>query len=256
MPFQLAKAFSPAYTVLKPEEDADFVQVRGASWDSSAYVCISNEPGRNFKVGFVQVLYESELIATYERHTLSREYKVPVLDSDPGMYPWYESRVDDTPEVTGTNGDVSVTAKISDRPSSGLRWYFQGDATDPLLNVKWRKKFKTWLVVRDQDVVPLPRSFEAVLAQFNYSIEASFNVFLDNAVGRRCVVATGAEKPNKPELVSPPTPIHSCIWVDRVANSSYAQVIKNRSIVKAAVAPQGPVLTGANVRDLAKRFQK
>ena len=256
MPFQLAQAFSPSYTVLKPDEQTNVVQVRGASWDSSASVRITSEPGRNFKVGFVQVLYESELIATYERHTLSREYKLPVLDSDPGMFPWYEDSVADSPEVTGTNGSILVAPRIVDRPSSGLEWHFGGDAADPLLNVKWRKKFKTWLVVRDQDPTPLPTSFEAVLAQFNYAIEASFNVFVANAVGRRCVVATGQEKPNKPELVSPTTPIHSCIWIDRVANSSYRNVVKDRVVVKAAAAPPGPVVTGANVRELAKTFKR
>jgi len=254
MSFQLAQAFSPSYTVLKPEELADKVQVRGASWDSSATVRISNEPGRSFKVGFVQVLYESELIATYETNTLSREYKLPVLDSDPGMFPWYEDSVTDSPEVTGTNGDVLAIARIVDRPSSGLLWYLNGDVDNPLLNVKWRKKFKTWLVVRDQD--QLPNSFAAVLAQFNYAIEASFNVFLDNAVGRRCVVATGAEKPNKPELVSPTTPIHNCIWIDRVANSSYGDVVKTRIVVKAGGPPAGPVIPGGNVRELAKLFNK
>ncbi|HEY1375331.1 MAG TPA: hypothetical protein VGF55_00970, partial [Gemmataceae bacterium] len=175
MPFTLEKAFSPTYKLAKPVEDATSLKISPATWDSAAVVLVTNEPGRRFKVGFVQVLLESNLVATYEHHTLSRDYNdLPILDSDPGMFPWYESHPSYSPEKNGNNGTVRFTAKMSDTPSSGVRWHAKDvQPPDPLVKVYFRKKFRTWLAVRDVTAPPLANTFETILSQFDYVIEAT-----------------------------------------------------------------------------------
>jgi len=253
MAIALAKAFSPSFKVGKPIEEANFLKNQFAEWDTSAQVSITNEPGKRFKVGFVQILLECDVVFTFEKTLMKETYPLPILDSDPGMFPWYESAVAYSPEVAGTNGTVTVEPRLFDRPSSGAWWHYRNDATDPLLHVHFRKKFRTWLAVRRIDT-PLTQSFEAILAQFNYVVEGSFNVFVDQPLGKRCVVATGQEKANKPELVWPTTPVNACVWRDVVANGSYRHVITPRNVARATVGPTGPVVTGVNVKDRARLF--
>jgi hypothetical protein len=261
MPFALAKAFNPTYTPGKPEEDANVLRVRSLEWSARASVRIDNEVGKKFKVGFVQVLYESELVATYEQHTLKRVYSpLPVLDSDPGMFPWYDDGTVYSPEIDVTTPSVTVEATLYDRPQSGLAWYFDAPGTtDPLRSIYWRKKFKTWLVVRDITNLPATRTFAAVLAEFDTVLELDFNVFVAEALQpgkiKRCFLATGMNKKNKPELVSPPMQIHQSIWKDIVANSSYTEETSPRTVTKSSNAPVGPVQTSKSVSALTKQLK-
>src|SRR5690348_1663407 len=72
MAIALAKAFSPSFKVGKPIEEANFLKNQFAEWDTSAQVSITNEPGKRFKVGFVQILLECDVVFTFEK-TLMKE---------------------------------------------------------------------------------------------------------------------------------------------------------------------------------------
>ncbi|MBL8112926.1 MAG: hypothetical protein JNK60_08590 [Acidobacteria bacterium] len=252
MPFRLGKAFSPSYKLLKPLEQAGGLALQLAEWDSAALVEITNEPGKKFKVGFVQVLFDNEVVATYKSHILTVSCApLPVLDSDPGMLPFYEADVAYSPEVDGAVGTVRAEAKIYDSPEDPFDWYKAPGTANPLINVRYRLKFKTWLVVRDI-TGPLTQSFAAVLTQFNYVLEAGFNVDVTRPLGSRCGFATGSEKPNKPDLVSPTTPIHACVWKDVVANDCLSETWKDRALVVSSTAPIGAPNTGVNVKNIAQ----
>lgn len=257
MPFKLAKTFAPTYKLKKPTEDADDVTLTFAQWVCDASVEVSNEAGKEFQIGFVQVLYECEMVNTYETKFLKRTVSpLPILDSDLGMFPWYDDDLQDTPKVQGTAGTVTAQCSMGDAPEHGFPWYEIPGApgTNPLINIRHRMKFKTWLVVRDITGGARPRRFAAVLAQFGYVVEASFNVVVTNPLGQRCTFATGSEKANKPEMIAPPTPIHDCVWKDVVANSSCSDTWSPRPLVKSSTGPVGQVNTGVSVRDLARKF--
>jgi hypothetical protein len=255
MPFQLAKAFSPSYKLLAPAEQANGLLLRLAQWDSGATVQITNEPGRRFKVGFVQVLYENEIMATYESNFLiSSCSPIPVMDGDTGLYPFYEEDVAASPEVDGTAGSVTVEASIYDSPQDPFRWYRVLPATNPIISLQYRLKFRTWLVVRDITTTPYPNSFAAVLTQFNYALEAKFNINVTRPLGQRCGLTDAIKKANKPELVNPPTPIHNCVWSGVVANDCLHEAWKPRTVVQSTTGPTGPVVTGIKVSDRIAQF--
>lgn len=257
MPFRLGRAFSPSYKLLSPLEQANDLLLQLAEWDSSALVEITNEPGRRFKVGFVQVLYENEILATYESNFLKVTCSpIPVLDSDPGMVPFYEDNPAVSPEVDGTAGTVRVEAKIYDSPEDPFDWYKVSGppASNPMIGLQYRLKFHTWLVVRDITALPYPTTFEAVLSQFTYAVEAKFNVDVTRPVGQRCGMSDSVKKRNKPDLIDPPTPIHQCVWKNTVANECLNEVWTPRHVTKSTTGPVGPVVTGVNVRGRIAQF--
>ena len=60
------------------------------------------------------------------------------------------------------------------------------------------------------------------------------------------------EKPNTPDLVSPTTPIHACVWKDVVANDCLSETWKDRALVVSSTAPIGAPNTGVNVKNIAQ----
>lgn len=254
MTITLDAGFAPTYKLQKPDEtDAAELKLSLAKWDCSANVTISNEPGRRFKVGFVQVLYENEMVATYEKSKLVVTCDpLPVLDSDTGMYPWYDNSIADSPELLGTDGEVKVTATMDDEPDDPFDW--ERVPGDPLIELSYRLKFHTWLCVRDITTNPYPESFEKVLCQFSYVIEASFKVDTSKPQGRRCTFATGTQSANRPEMVTPPRPINACIWKDVVANDQLSDIWSDRLVVRSGHPPVQNVTTNVSVKDIAKRF--
>jgi hypothetical protein len=257
MPFRLAKAFSPSYKVLSPVEQADEFLLQLAEWDTGASVEITNEPGRTFKVGFVQVMYENEILATYESNFLRvTSSPIPVRDGDHGLIPFYEVNPAVSPEVDGAAGTVTVEPTIYDSPEDPFDWYRVPSPvpSNPIIALQYRLKFRTWLVVRDITAAPFPNTFEAVLAQFNYVLEAKFNIDVTRPVGSRCGLSDSIKKSNKPELVNPPTPIHACAWKALVANDCLNEVWTPRTVVKSSNAPVGPVTTGVSVQNRINQF--
>jgi hypothetical protein len=199
------------------------------------------------------VLYENAVLATYETATTEVTCgPLPVLDSpDPTYAPWYWRPKAFSPVVTGINGSVKATAVMRDAPQDPIPWESAHDGSD-LKNIHYRLKFKTWLVVRDVTAVPFPQEFKAVLGQFDTVIDLTFNVDVSKAVGKRCNFATTTETKTRSELVSPPTPIHECVWTQRIANSGIAVVHKDRVVTASGYTPVGPVNTGVSVGALAK----
>lgn len=249
MPFAVDQAFSPKFKILKPIEEPNQLVLKLASWDANAKVTVSNEPGKKFKVGFVQVLFENDMVATYTKHKLKVTCNpLPVLDSSPGMLPWYEDSIGDSPEVVGVANNVSVYAKMDDKPEDPFAWS-HGPGSD-LEALKYRLKFQTWLCVRDITTPPLAKSFVKVLCQFSYVIEAAFKVDVSQPVGQRCqftTLRTSDMPANKPEMIEPPRPVHACVWKDVVANDQLSDVWSDFTIVKSVLAPTGPVNTGVSV---------
>ncbi|HEY1288196.1 MAG TPA: hypothetical protein VGF58_07715 [Burkholderiales bacterium] len=269
MSIELASAFAPTYKLTKPVESADNVTLNCAKWDTSASVLIRNEPNRRFKVGFIQVCFEVEDMVTYElpshlrraglsvigHDVFQKLSKSPVNDSDPNMLPWYEDSTPYSPEVNGTAGDVLAQAKMDDHPTWQIPWILKSPAAEHMLEISHRRKFKNWLAVQDLAAPQGANSIVKVLSQFNYTFEIKCKVDTSKPLGQRCIFATGADKPNKPEMVWPPTPIHSSVWVNECANDMLEISIKDRQIVKSTNAPVGPVHTGVNVKNLASKFK-
>ena len=240
MPFELLP-FQPQLTLLTPTESASDLTVRLASWRANATVKIRNETS-NYKVGWVQVLVRNNIVATYDNQIKGGnshrcECRVlcdplPVKDSDPGMGPWYDDGITYSPEVQGINpGTVTVAPRMSDRPLDDFPWRCNHVASAPLLQLDYELSFRTWLVVHDIGVAPLPTRFVAVLYNFMYTITNRFVVDVTRPVGMRATRSSTASPGI--ERYDPPLPIPACLWRADVANDSLTDEWLLRDIVRA-----------------------
>lgn len=251
MPIQLAKTFVPKLEIIKPDEtDPNHLQLKLATWTGDAEVLITNEPGKRYKIGFVQVLYDNLIQITYAGSiTKTTAGPPPVCDSPKSDWaPWYWRPKAYAPVVDNVVGSANVIAKMGDGPEHPVSWDSPLDSSE-LLEVSYRLKFKTWLVVRDvTGPKPYPNQFAVVLFQFNTNINTTFNVDMNQPVGKRCAFATTREQKATLDLVTPPSHIHDCIWKSIVANDSVTTENLPRTVIKSTNAPVNVGPTGVNVQ--------
>ncbi|MCI0377327.1 MAG: hypothetical protein L0215_06965 [Gemmataceae bacterium] len=255
MPFSLAQAFAPKITATnKIDQHNNYLMLWPLGWMATAQVNVTNEAGRNFKIGFVQVLDKCEVSCTFERTIRKEVYPKKIRDGDLYKIPWYEEDVNYSPVVTGVNGTVTMSAKMSDGPGSPYEWFNPNKNNDPLLRISYRKTFLTWLVVVDTDSGA--QTFEDVLCEFKSIAAASLAVDVTKPVGQRVGVVSGSTTNTSVELINPPMNPPGSVWSDPVANSAYTYEWKDINKVTSTNVPVGPVQTHVDFEDLRKKVEQ
>jgi hypothetical protein len=196
MPFELASLFSPTYKVSnKCTETAQHFQVHTVDWRGEAKVKV-NEPtaGRQFKVGFIQVVKAYDIRVTYANTFVDAKLpSLPMCDTDPATdAPWYEASA--VPVGAGVSPELIspvnrvVIPRMYDRPSGAFDWdYSPGN---PVSEFRRKQTFQTWLVVKE--TAPPAQPTYTTLYCFSFSIDQLVRFDLTKPVGQRCKVEIGA----------------------------------------------------------------
>jgi hypothetical protein len=157
-------------TYADPRLKSGQVFIRSAEWEGKATFKVTDEFGKTWRIGWVQVLEKNVITAIYKK-TIKDEAlipgklpnnELPVLDSydniPPMERPFYD-KVDpqETHLVTmgprprgaaGPSVQQGVTT-MYDQPESSYPWWHNGDRTDPLEEVVMNLQFSTWIAARD-----------------------------------------------------------------------------------------------------------
>lgn len=233
-----------------PDEQADQVSIGPCKWSLKARVSIRNEPGKRFRVGFVQAQYVNVVEATYAR-TLYREvpiHALPILDGSRREPPFYHKRIDKVPKVDGLVGNLLVDTELWDQPEPDLLWYHEGDHTNPLETVTIHLRFETWLAVQDVTSARPRRAFAALLKQWDVVVRRTYTVNVARPAGNRMTVtSTNCSFTPVATIEQPP----ACVWVGQTANYNFRDEFAARPV--RLPAPIVVPATPAQVRSRTSR---
>jgi hypothetical protein len=136
--------------------------VQTAQWRGKAGVKVKNENGKTWRIGFAQLLEKNMMQAIYTKHKRSEVLispaTMPVLDADdnPAYRPFYDDNtaskaINRPKDVSTTVGQPEIDVEVGmwDEPESDYDWWFNGDATDPLVEFVMSLQFSTYIVARD-----------------------------------------------------------------------------------------------------------
>ena len=240
MPVQLVSAtlnVSPS----DPNKHGKAVGVQSAKWLGNACVRFTNEQGRKFQVGFVQVMEINVMQALYTRtkktEVLKSGYTLPIRDGSRKVnkLPFYE-----TPAAGYTipNNDYQVHISMSDEPESDYDWWHNNDRTDPLTEFVMSMRFQTYVAARD-----ITAGFQLTDPWIMHFLK-QWTVTLDRRIEFNVVARAGGPKADlnettgtKVEIINPNrfaqvgevpnirAPAESLLKSDKVANDAFEDVI-------------------------------
>jgi len=252
-------------TYMDPILAADEVKVQSAKWDGGASVCVKDEQGKRWRIGFVQVLHKNVMTALYTKtkksEMLTGGSKLPVLDGPDGTdwRPFYD-KSPETKEVNmaptaGAGTQQIVQTIMYDRPNSAYDWWHNDDATDPLQEFIMYLTFATYIAARDVTGG----------AGINHPMKMVFPHQWDVVLDRRFkfkVVRGGATDPPRADLTKTKWSVENPSRVPAVHSHPFILIPDNalltgkiaNDVFRDDIANINAIQVGEGVRALASKF--